>query len=126
MTRYIAGFFLVVLMVLVGATITLSIRPIPLGFPAEFLIRQLVDFEPDTQFSVDGAQLAWSPSREVPYISADTISYVSATGDLLRAQDVKLYPSSEALWIDGTLALSNMSIERLELQAGARHVQTST
>ncbi|HCQ82183.1 MAG TPA: hypothetical protein DIT66_05105 [Rhodobiaceae bacterium] len=126
MTRYIAGFFLVVLMVLVGATITLSIRPIPLGFPAEFLIRQLVDFDPDTQFSVDGAQLAWSPSREVPYISADTISYVSATGDLLRAQDVKLYPSSEALWIDGTLALSNMSIERLELQAGARHVQTST
>ena len=104
----------------------LFVRPIPLGLTAEFMIRQLVDFEQDTKFSVDGAQLAWSPQLEVPFITADSISYIGTTGDVLRAEKVTLYPSSEALWVDGVLALSNLDISRLELQAGERHVQTST
>ena len=126
MTRYIAGFLLGLLVLLVGTIGMLFVRPIPLGLTAEFMIRQLVDFEQDTKFSVDGAQLAWSPQLEVPFITADSISYIGTTGDVLRAEKVTLYPSSEALWVDGVLALSNLDISRLELQAGERHVQTST
>ena len=126
MTRYIAGFFLGLLVLLVGTVGVLFVRPIPLGLTAEFMIRQLVDFEQDTKFSVDGAQLAWSPQLEVPFITADSISYIGTTGDVLRAEKVTLYPSSEALWVDGVLALSNLDITLLELQAGERHVQTST
>ncbi|MEC8177889.1 MAG: DUF3971 domain-containing protein, partial [Pseudomonadota bacterium] len=48
------------------------------------------------------------------------------TGDVLRADKVTLYPSSEALWIDGVLALSNLDVNRLELRAGERQVQTAT
>ena len=126
MTRYIAGFFLGLLRLLVGTIGMLFVRPIPLGLTAEFLIQQLVDFEHDTEFSVDGAQLAWSAQLEVPFITANSISYIGTTGDVLRAEKVTLYPSSEALWVDGVLALSNLDISRLELQAGERHVQTST
>ncbi|MEC8565277.1 MAG: hypothetical protein VXY46_01395 [Pseudomonadota bacterium] len=126
MTKYIAGFFLGLLVLLVGTVGILFARPIPLGLTAEFMIRQLVDFEADAQFSVDGAQLVWSPQREVPFISADSISYIGTTGDVLRADKVTLFPSSEALWIDGVLALSDLDVNRLELQAGERRVQTST
>ena len=126
MTKYIAGFFLGLLVLLVGTVGILFVRPIPLGLTAEFMIRQLVDFEADAQFSVDGAQLVWSPQREVPFITADSISYIGTTGDVLRADKVTLYPSSEALWIDGVLALSDLDVNRLELQAGERRVQTST
>ncbi len=126
MTKYIAGFFLGLLLLLVGTIGILFVRPIPLGLTAEFMIRQLVDFEADAQFSVDGAQLVWSPQREVPFIKADSISYIGTTGDVLRADKVTLYPSAEALWIDGVLALSDLHVNRLELQAGERRVQTST
>ncbi len=126
MTRYIAGFFVGLLVLLVGIAGMSFVRPVPLGLTAEFMIRQLVDFEPDTQFSVDGAQLAWSSRRDVPYITAASISYVSATGDVLRAENVTLYPSSQALWIEGALALADLEVDKLELQAGERRVQTST
>ena len=126
MTRYIAGFFLGLLVLLVGIVGMSFVRPVPLGLTAEFMIRQLVDFEPDTQFSVDGAQLAWSSRRDVPYITAASISYVSATSDVLRAENVTLYPSTQALWIDGALALADLEVDKLELQAGERRVQTST
>ena len=56
------------------------------------MIRQLVDFEQDTKFSVDGAQLAWSPQLEVPFITADSISYIGTTGDVLRAEKVTSIP----------------------------------
>ena len=126
MTRYIAGFFLGLLVLLVGIVGMSFMRPVPLGLTAEFMIRQLVDFEPDTQFSVAGAQLAWSSRRDVPYITAASISYVSATSDVLRAENVTLYPSTQALWIDGALALADLEVDKLELQAGERRVQTST
>ena len=83
----------------------LFVRPIPLGLTAEFMIRQLVDFEQDKVFG------GWCATRlvaalEVPFITADSISYIGTTGDVLRAEKVTLYPSSEALWVDGVLALS--------------------
>ena len=126
MTKYIAGFFLGISVLLAGTIGVILVRPIPLGLMAEFMIRQLVDFEPNTEFSVNGAQLAWSSQREVPFITADSISYIGTTGDVLRADKVTLYPSSEALWIDGVLALSNLDVNRLELRAGERQVQTAT
>jgi len=126
LTRYIATFFLGLLVLLVGIVGMSFVRPVPLGLTAEFMIRQLVDFEPDTQFSVGGAQLAWSSRRDVPYITADSISYVSAGSDVLRAENVTLYPSSQALWIDGALALADLEVDKLELQASERRVQTST
>ena len=126
MTKYIAGFFLGFLLLLFGTGSILFVRPIPLGLTAEFMIRQFVDFEPDTRVSVDGAKLAWSSRRDVPYIAADSISYTGTTGDKLLAENVALFPSSKALWIDGVLALSDLDVNRLELQAGNSHVQTST
>ena len=126
MTKYIGGFFLGLLVLLVGAAGLLLVRPIPLGPTAEFMIRQLVDFEPNAQFSVTGAQLAWSPRDNVPFISADSISYIRATSDVISADDVTLYPSFDALWGDGVLALSDLEVDRLEFQAGERRVQTAT
>ena len=70
MTKYIAGFFLGFSVLLAGTIGVALVRPIPLGLMAEFMIRQLVDFEPNTEFSVEGAQLAWSSQREVPFITA--------------------------------------------------------